>query len=297
MGIIWDEYDNEDMFQEFSTPFLWFQARQSPALREGLNKTNTGAIFGYYYEAQVAVDLVRTSINLFITNSDNGRIYKGGCKLQIPPTKYVNSAFVRLPIFDNIFKGDVLVALNKPIRDFDVLTKGIRDKVFAFDIKTILSVTAVDANSQEVTYYYGTDYVIKIDGIEYTVIANQLYPIGEGQVGVIPAGGQPYPITFAENNSSINVKSNIEIIWTVDGKHPAEGEKYGIEFTCSPNYVVWDNAPKPRGTSDNDLSKVVLCVKRAFFNDSPNPLDKIDTNQKIMGHNPVYVDQDYDDNV
>ena len=117
MGIIWDDYDTEDMFDEFSTPFLWFQARQSSELRQGLNALNTSAIFGYYYNPPIAVDLVRTSISYRIINSEYGRIYKGGAKIQIPPIRLIDGSFRRLPIYDQIFKGDILVAVDKPIRD------------------------------------------------------------------------------------------------------------------------------------------------------------------------------------
>lgn len=322
MGIIWDEFDNEDMFDEFSTPFLWFQARQSPALRQGLNQLNTNSIYGYYYNPQVNADLVRTSINYHIVNSENGRIYKGGAKIQIPPTKYVNGSFIRLPIYDQIFKGDILVAVGKPIRDFDILTRGIRDKVFAFDIKQVLSVTSVNANKEEVFYYFGIDYLILMDGIVVSVDGYTITPFGEGTFGVSPVVEsidplklKRYPITLLNQNNPITfgnynefgsfyfgdiesvergAVSNITIVWIEGGNHPPEGEQYSIEFTCNPNYVVWDDAVRPRGTSDNDLSKVVNCVKRAYFNEQPNPLDKIKTNQKIMDSNPVYVDEQYD---
>ena len=281
MGIIWTNRDIASMVKTFGINCLWYESRLSADLKNGITRLNSDAILGFKYGAPVAVRLIRTSVSQHIINSAEGNIYEGGAKFEIPPIVIVNGVTTPLTIYNRIFKGDIIVVGNKPIRDFDVLTKGKRDFLFAFDVRTILNVKSVPLGTStnpsdhiEYSYRYGIDYKIQINGTDAVVTVN------------------------ADNSVTINTPvpnqptANITFVWLPDDDpplvppvtriRPPEGVQYVVEFSSAPNYVIWDELAKARGTEENDLLKMVMSVKRAYFNSVSNPIDSVPINQPVQ---------------
>lgn len=266
MKDFWDESDNKDFFDnDFAIDCLYFQARLSPQLRQGVTRLDSNTIYGYTYYNPVSVKLMRTSINYRMYNLDYGRIYEGGARFTIPTYEYSTGTAKRSLIYDRLFKGDIIVVKDRPVRDYDVLKKGGRDTMFAFDVKEILSVISINRNdNSEIHHEYGNDYKLVIDG-------------NDADATVTESG-----TVLLESVDGIQIASSIEIVWFENGNIPVEGDDYAVEFMCSPNYVVFDELAKPRMISDRDLPKSIMCVKRAYFNKTPNPLDSVDTRQPIL---------------
>ena len=291
MGTIWTTRDIASMVKTFGINCLWYESRLSADLKNGITRLNSDAILGFKYNHPVATRLIRTSVSQHIINSSEGNIYEGGANFTIPPIVISAGVTTPLTIYDRIFKGDIIVVQSKPIRDFDVLTKGNRDFLFAFDVRTILSVKSVPlgtstnpADHIEYSYTYGVDYKIQINGSDAAVTVN------------------------ADNSVTINTAvptqpvSNINIVWIPDDDpplvppvtriRPPEGVQYVVEFSAAPNYVIWDELAKARGTEENDLPKMVMAVKRAYFNSAPNPIDSIPINQSVQGSTVTNFDDD-----
>jgi hypothetical protein len=280
MGEIWNDYDAEEMLEEFGVNCIWFQARQTTQLKHGIQRLDSDAILGFHYEQGVGARIIRTSVSYQIVNSEAGRIYKGGARFTIAQKKLINGSFVVQNIYDRVFIGDVIAVMDKPIRDFDVLQKGKRDRVFAFDITQILSVTRSDAAKNTVRYTYNTDYKIKVNGVEPTVVVN-----ADGTVTIV----NPESVAFGVN-MIYPVTSLIDIEWQAGGIKPPENEQYVIEFLSTPNYIVYDNLAKPRATHDNDLPKMVMSVKRAFVNMTENPIDSAPLRQEVLEEHDTSID-------
>ena len=279
MGIVWNDSDTEDMMREFGVQCLYFEARIAPDQRYGQTKLESDAIHGFRYNDPVEERLMRTSISQRIILSEHGRCYEGGARFTIPPVKLVDGTYQAVPIYERVFLGDVIVIKNKSMRDFDILKKGFRDQLFAFDVKKILNISAIDAEGIEHNYAYGTDYTLTINGVEATIIEGNT-PIGEGGFGVVLFGGTgEVELVTAQNDKIANT---ILIVWKDGGSHPAYGNTYTVEFLCSPNYVVFNYSDKVRATEDNDLPRTVMCVKRAYFNPVKPKMDEVDTKQEIL---------------
>lgn len=283
MGEIWDDNDAEEMLEEFGVDCIYFQARQTTQLKHGVQRLDSDAILGFHYEQGIGARLIRTSVSYQIVNSEEGRIYKGGARFTIPQKKFVDGSFVEQKIYERVFIGDVIAVMDKPIRDFDVLQKGKRDRVFAFDITKIISVTRSDAAKNTVRYIYDEDYYIKVDGKVVNVIIND-----DGTISIVNNRTVKFGI-----NSCLPITSLIDIIWQDDsGKKPPENEQYVIEFLSSPNYIVYDNLAKPRATHDNDLPKMIMSVKRAFVNTVENPIDQAPLRQEVLEEHDTSIDHE-----
>jgi len=270
MGIVWENTDVLDMIDEFGVNCLYFQARIAPDTRYGITKLESDAVHGFRYDAAESVRLIRTSISQRIALSDHGRTYQGGATFTVPPVAFVGGVLVTPKIYERVFLGDVIVVQGKAMRDWDVLKKGYRDQLYAFDVKAILSVNSVDAAGVEKTHLYGRDYTLQIAGVEVTATQRS----GQDVWDIAPSA--TYPII-----------SSVQIVWRTVATDagtpvvPASGETYTVEFLCSPNYVVMPLADKTRATEENDLPKTIQCVKRAFFNTSKSIMDTVDTGQSI----------------
>jgi hypothetical protein len=272
VGPVMSENDIQIMIDGFGVDCLYYQAHQSPDRYQGGPKLTSDAIHGYKYENPVACELIRTSINQRIIRTPEGRIFDGGASFSIPPIVMDDNGNVtRLVVYDRIFTGDVITVRNKPIRDYDVLTKGVRDQLFAFDVKSILKVVGLVAGREQ-DFVYGTDYTLNADSqpIQGTVQTDGT---------VIFDFPDPMPIV-----------SDIEVAW-VSGHGPADKTSYTVEFTSNPNYVVWDDAARTRATEHNDLPKLVMCVRRAFFNPKGNAVDTVAERQPILNGRDDTYDQ------
>lgn len=59
------------------------------------------------------------------------------------------------------------------------------------------------------------------------------------------------------------------------------GDYYAVKFTCSQQYIVFDEEPFDRGGDNEDLPRKVRAVIRRFHNTDINPLDGVNTNQDV----------------
>jgi len=278
-SIIWRNVDVNRMFKTFGVQCYYYEARIAPDQRYGQTKLESDAIHGFRYNDPVEERLMRTSISQRIILSEHGRMYQGGARFTIPPVKLVNGIYQAVSMHERAFLGDVIVMKTKSMRDFDILKKGYRDQIFAFDIKKILSVSSVDNQGEEHIYTYDTDYTITINGKSVS-LSDGGTPIGEGEFGVVLFGGSDVvEIVTAHNNNIVNT---IMIVWKENGNHPAEGENYTVEFLCSPNYIIFDYSDKIRSTEENNLPRTVMCVKRAYFNPVKPKMDEVELRQPIM---------------
>ena len=265
MGVIWDQYDIQDMMDEFGVDCLYYQARLSPELKNSVSPLDTAAIRGFIYASPQAVRVQRTSISYKIISQPEGRLYQGGARFTIPATALDgNGVFQPVPMYTTLFKGDVIVVKDKPVRDYDVLTKGKRDRLYAFDVITILSVASVDTAKVEHLYTYGTDYELQVNGTPLTGIVKP-----DGSVGIVLTADMP-------------IVSDITFAWLDGGAAPPDEADYNVEFICSPNYIVWDDMAKARGTHDNDLPKMIMTVKRAYVSKVANPVDQVPTTDDTL---------------
>jgi hypothetical protein len=316
-SIIWRNSDVNRMFRTFGIACLYFESRIAPDQRYGQTKLESDAIHGFRYKDAVEERLMRTSISQKIILTEHGRMYEGGAKFSIPPVKLVDGVYVPVGVYERVFLGDVIVVKTKSIRDYDSLKKGFRDQLFAFDIKTILSVTSVDANGIEHEHLYGRDYTLqhgnyrvsipfeKTDGTSVNVSLGKEYV---DQNGLVPFeyenGGTEYlgisPTITATKRDGENVydidlsdtmpiASQINIVWNTEIQSgetvldvPSDGNNYTVEFLCSPNYVVYNYSDKSRATEENNLPRTVMCVKRAYFNPVKPKMDDVDTHQMIL---------------
>lgn len=278
MGILFDDSDNQDFLSEFAIDCYYHQGRLSAEMLNGVTKMNSGAIQGFRYSAPIEEKVIRQAIGYHIVNTPGGRIFEGGARFTIFPTYTDNNGDVRTSVIhERIFKGDILVPKSAPgganvsIRDFDVLRKGKRDLIFAFDVKSILSVSSVAIDKSETLYRYGIDYTVRVNGTALPVSV-----LADGTVKLLAADPMP-------------VISDVEVYWLSSAK-PLDDQEYSVEFTCSPNYVIWDDMARPRATADNPLPKTVMAVKRAFFNQTENPIATADTEQPILDSFPTSQD-------
>lgn len=122
---------------------------------------------GFFYAAPETVQLIRTQISTKYLNQPNGHIFIGGAHFTFP--KFYNG--VEQKIWENIARGDVIVLENKIRRDSDILKKGVRDTLHAFDITEILSI-----------YSGNTQY---IEGTDFELVENEDSSIFTGNTGTI----------------------------------------------------------------------------------------------------------------
>ena len=244
-------------------------------MKFGVTKLSSDSLFGYKYYDPVEVSLQRTSIHYKLISTDFGRMYEGGARITVPPVKKCKGVVVLVPMFETVFKGDIIVVKDKPIRDYDVLTKGKRDFIFAFDVKKILSVVSVDALGNEIKHAYTTDYILSINSVNPDVSID-----ADGVVTINPTVNMP-------------VVSDVQIVWQSGGTSPRDGRDYNVEFMCSPNYVVNDDLANVRAVQNNDLPRTVMTVKRSYFLQKDNPIDGIPTQQPVLDEYAPESDHKY----
>jgi hypothetical protein len=283
VGVIWENIDVNDMMREFGIQCLYFESRLAPDKRFGQTKLESDAIHGFRYNSSVEERLMRTSISQRIILSEYGRIYDGGARFTIPPVKLVDGLYIPVPMHERAFSGDVIAIKTKVIRDFDVLKKGYRDQLFAFDVKTILSVASIDADGNEHIHLYGRDYTLQVDGTTLTATKRtdeDIYDLITTQDMAIAS-----QIDFVWNTSVQTGETTLDV--------PSNESNYTVEFLCSPNYVIYNYSDKARATEENDLPRTVMCVKRAYFNPVKPKMDEVDTKETIMDTPSQVFDEQY----
>lgn len=147
---------------------------------------------GYYYGTPETIIAIRTAISHKYLNTPQGVIYDGGATFTIPR---LNLSKVEQRAYSIITHGDILVCDNKTRRDTDILKRGVRDFIYAFDVTEILGIylngvkyattdyTVTEADSiagKLMTIVWGTNKGPAIDA-SYSVefIAKQQFKVWE----------------------------------------------------------------------------------------------------------------------
>lgn len=226
----------------FGQTYKYYPARLCSCVEEnnGNYLPNHTCNHGFYFGTAQTISVIKTQFNEKFLNSPQGVVFQGGAQFTIPKH---NLEGVEQGAWKTIAHGDVLASLTKIRRDTDILLRGTRDKIYAFDVKEILTVSR-GATVFTVT----TDYTVS----EQTFDAGKLTVINwvTDQQGVLHG--------------------------------PAAGEAYAVEFTCLHQFKVWDEAAMDRGTDVDDLPRRIKCVLRRFTNPEKTSYDKgIDLNQEI----------------
>jgi len=137
---------------------------------------------GYYYGAPETIVAIRTAISYKYLNTPQGVIYDGGATFTIPR---LNLSGVEQRAYSTIIHGDILVCENKTRRDTDILKRGVRDFIYAFDVTEVLGIYKNSAK------YASSNYTIT----EAISIAGKLMTI-VWNTGKGPEVGESYTVEF-----------------------------------------------------------------------------------------------------
>lgn len=154
------------------------------AENNGMPKLNHTCMYGFYFDEPETVIGIRTQVSYKYLNQPHGRIYNGGATFTIPK---FNLQGVEQKAWTKIAHGDILVLDNKTRRDTDILIRGVRDYLFAFDVIEVLSISR-----NNVKYTAGTDYTVTEGS---SVAAGKLTTIN-WQTGKGPENGDTFTVEF-----------------------------------------------------------------------------------------------------
>lgn len=154
-------------------------------------------IYGFIYEDKATDDLmIRTSMSLKFMTNEQAAIFTGGCYLTVRKVDFDGK---EVPAYSRLTDGDVIVVKNDFKRSREICELNIKDYLFAFNVKQVLSVsqkkkvfkenidykviykedkTAIEwigekpgNNGQNVRQYYSVEYLAEIN---YMVWNDQL---------------------------------------------------------------------------------------------------------------------------
>lgn len=176
------------------------------AENNGVPALDCDCILGYRYpETPEIITAIRQNVDLKILKLPSGRIYDGGASFTIP--KSFNGR--EQNAWRTLAHGDIIALENKQRRDTDILRKGSRDKLLAFDVKEILSVS-----SRSVKFIEGADYTVQGTNIIWD-------PDSENQ----PSEGDYYAVEFICNQQYK--------VWEMGGKERGtDGDELPKRVNC-----------------------------------------------------------------
>ena len=257
MSAIFNHIGFYDHIYKFGCDIKYYQATlcNCIASNNGHPSPTCDCYFGYRYGiAPIEGKLQRTQVNLKGMPEQMAMMLQGGCQITVPKqTKTLvngNSVYTDCDIFHLANIGDVFVIKNRHRRDRDILQKGVRDYLHAFDVQEIYSIT-----NGTITYIEGTDFEFVKKDAYWSI-----------------------PVNDAEDDMDL-IKNKLffggEIIWLSGGSAPATNEHYTVEFKSEYQYIIWDDLSKDRGGDDDDLPKRFTCRLRQYINFNINPLDSL----------------------
>lgn len=144
----------ELLMDTYAIRLLYYAGRLCSCIAEngGRPRAECGCDLGYWYEnAYEEVYGIRTNYSYQFVNSSEGRIYNGGARFTIP--KYYNNK--EQLVYSKITHGDIIVVPSKVRRETEILRKGIKDKLYSFDVKNVWSVS-----KEGIVYRPQIDYVL-----------------------------------------------------------------------------------------------------------------------------------------
>lgn len=147
-----------------------------PILGHGCNQ-------GMWYAAPVTTMALRQKVSTKFLSRPEGRIYDGGAQFTIP--KFYED--IEQTAHKTIARGDILSVVGRNRRETDVLTRGSRDFLYAFDVSEVINISrGVRIYLPDVDYSIEGTTIIWLTGGEgpevgqsYTVeyLCNQQYKV------------------------------------------------------------------------------------------------------------------------
>lgn len=230
------------MMKRFRQTFQYYRATVCSCNKnnDGSFNPTCGCVQGYWYKTAATTTYgIRQKVSIQILTTPNGIIYNGGAQITIPQF-YLNNENVA---HKTLGRGDIFVIENKYKRESDVLKRGTKDFLFAFDVVEVLGITKRNADN--------TDIVAYVQDEDFTITVSQNMPVAL---------------------TTIN--------WVKD-KGPADGEYYVVDYRAKEQFKVWDDGANDRGTDEDALPRKVLCVRRRYAETQTNNVDTIDLQEKI----------------
>lgn len=231
-----------NLLSRFGQTYKYYPARLCNCVEDnnGSFLPNHTCNHGFYFGSPETISVIKTQFNEKFLNSQQGVIFQGGAQFTVPK---FDLGGVEQRAWTTLAHGDVLASLTKIRRNTDILRRGVRDKIYAFDVKDILTV------SQGTTIY--------VSGVDYEA-SEQTFDAGKLTV-----------ISWLLDEHSNQLG-------------PANSETYAVEFTCLHQFKVWDEAAMDRGTDTDELPRKIKCVLRRFTNPEKTAYDAgINLNQDI----------------
>jgi hypothetical protein len=136
---------------------------------------------GFVYAEGVAAEAVRMRVSIRHWPAELATSMQGGASLTIPALLRSGAAN---PAFKYVHRGDVFVFNQFPQRDTDVLKRGTRDSLWAFQVSEIVLVRDEDG----VLYVEGTNFTLV--GTTITWIAGKGPAVGKAYVTEFVAPSQ-----------------------------------------------------------------------------------------------------------
>lgn len=237
----------------------------SPILNHGCN-------IGYYYLDPEIIKGIRTQVSFKYLNQPHGRIYNGGAIFTIPK---FNIDDVEQKAWKIIAHGDILVLDNKTRRNTDILTRKVRDYLFAFDVTEVVSIYRNETKYVQGVDFHISENIIDVEGDQGDEQDMETEE-GSGNVGSTAYEGLEY-------DSTKNWAGKTTSVTWLPGKGPADGETYVVEFICKQQFKVWADGGMDRGTDNEELPKKLVTVLRRFVNYEQSLIDEIEFKQKVFG--------------
>lgn len=149
---------------------------------DGSFDPSCGCIQGYWYSTPESVIVMRQQVSTKILNTPNGIIYNGGAQITLPKFYLETEQLAH----KTLGRGDIFVAENKKKKETDILKRGTRDFLFAFDVDDILKVSR-----KSTAYVAGTDYTITKDQSTPVELTQIVWEVGHG-----PEEDEYYTVDF-----------------------------------------------------------------------------------------------------
>ncbi len=245
--------------RRFEQEAKYYQSRLCSCVAEnnGSYDVADDCVQGFRYFAPVPAHLIRTTMKNNILNTPGGRIINIDALLIIP--KFHKG--IEQGVWTTVTHGDVISFSNKSRRETDILVRGTRDYIHAFDVDKILSVY-----SKTKKFIEGVDFETSTRALDFEDDMNILFEDGN---------------SLMLDETRLVPGETMTINW-MDGKGPDEEETYTVEFMCREQYRIWDDGGGNRGTTVDDLPKKMKAVIRRFVNPEKTVIDAISVEEKIF---------------
>lgn len=184
MSMVITDKNVTDLIKIYGKKLKYYSGRLCSCVGEsGTPQLKCTCNLGYRYELPEEIWGIRQKVSSKILNTPAGRIYDGGAQFTIP--KFYKGILQKA--FYKLSHGDIICIEGKYKRDSDVLLKGTRDRLFAFDVQEIISVSQLD-----VEYRQGIDF--EMDGVSFVWLNGGNKPEEESYYSVEYTSYQQYKV-------------------------------------------------------------------------------------------------------